>query len=143
MNGKISPEEYRNIIESLELDTLYLTELNTKFNEEFLPSSLSLDIGEKYTFEQKQNILEIYYILKIIAKDEKKEKPVIALRAKYTIKYSITRDIQVTKNFMKIFGELTLGMMLWTYFRELVNNIIYRMGMPPLILPLKKKPLPN
>ena len=139
MKPKISPEDYRNILESLELDTLYLTELNSKFKEENVSSSLSLNIEEKNSFEQDGSILKVYYIFKLTAVDEEKNEPVITLQAKYTIRYNISKDIEVTKDFMKVFSDLTLGMLLWTYFRELVNNTIYRMGMPTLVLPLKKR----
>jgi len=139
MKPKITPEEYRNILEALELDTLYLKELNTKFKEEFISSKLGLEIEEGNSFEQENSILKVLYIFKLTAKDEKKEGPAITIQARYTLRYNLSKEIQVTKDFMKIFSELTLGMLLWTYFRELVNNTVYRMGMPPLVLPLKKK----
>jgi preprotein translocase subunit SecB len=139
MRPKISPEEYRNILDSLELDTLYLTELNSRFKENFVSSSLSISIEEKDTFEQKDSILKVYYTFKLFAKDEAKEDPALSMQAKYTVRYKISKDIVITKDFMKVFSDLTLGMLLWTYFRELVSNTIYRMGMPPLVLPLKKR----
>lgn len=139
MKPKISPEEYRIILESLELDTLYLTELNTKFIEENVSASLRLNIEEKSTFEQDGNILKVYYVFKLIAIDEEKGAPAISLQSKYTIRYNISKDVTISKDFMKVFSDLTLGMLLWTYFRELVNNAVYRMGMPTLVLPLKKR----
>lgn len=137
MKPKISPEEYRNILESLELDTLYLTELNSKFREEYVSSNLRLDIDEKHTFQQENSILKVFYFYKLFAKDESKEDSAIFMQAKYTVRYSISKDVLITKDFMKVFSDLTLEMLLWTYFRELVNNTVYRMGMPPLVLPLK------
>ncbi len=137
MKPKITPEEYKKILESLELNTLYLTELTSKYKEDFVTSSLSIDIDEKYTYEQKNGLLKVIYVYKLSAKDASKEDSAIFLQAKYTVLYNITKDVVITKDFMKIFSDLTLGMLLWTYFRELVNNIIYRMGLPSLVLPLK------
>jgi preprotein translocase subunit SecB len=137
MKPKISPQEYRSILDSLELDTLYLVDLNTKLNEEFVSPSLSLDINEKHTFEQENTILKITYTYKLSANDESKENAALTVQAKYAVRYNITKDVTISKEFMKVFSELTLGMLLWPYFRELVNNTVYRMGMPSLVLPLK------
>ncbi|NLX29587.1 MAG: hypothetical protein GXY59_11515 [Bacteroidales bacterium] len=139
MKPKISPEEYRKILEALELDTLYLFELNSKFREEFLSQSLKLDIDEKESFIQENNILKVIYTFKLTAKDDSMEEAGITLQAKYTVRYQVKKEVQVTKEFMNVFSELSIGMLLWTYFRELVNNMVYRMGMPPLVLPLKKR----
>ena len=138
MKPKISPEEYRKILESLELENLQLTEINAKFKDQHISSALELSIDEKYTFEQEETELKVFYNYKLIASEQEKEVPEISLQAKYTVKYKIARGITVSKDFMRIFSKLTLGMFLWTYFRELVSNTIYRMGMPPLVLPLKK-----
>lgn len=139
MNPKISPEEYRNILEAITLDTLYLVNLKTKRQEKFLSDALSLDINEKYAFTQDDSILNIIYTYKLTAKDENMEKPALVIQADYSIKYKIHKDIIIPKEFMKIFADLTLGMLLWTYFRELVSNMVYRMGMPPLVLPMKRR----
>jgi hypothetical protein len=139
MKPKISPEEYRKILEALELDTLYLSEINSKFKEEFLSQSLKLEIDEKDSFVQENNILKVLYIFKLTAKDDSVEEPGISLSAKYVVCYQINKEVTLTKEFMKVFSNLTIGMLLWTYFRELVNNMVYRMGMPPLVLPLKKR----
>lgn len=139
MKPKISPEDYRTILESLELETLFLVESTTKLKEEFLSDTLSLDINEKFTFEQNNNLLTVFYNYKLSAKAEEHQEAALTLAAKYTVKYSLIKEVNVTQDFMKIFCDLTLGMLLWTYFREFVSNTIYRTGLPPLVLPLKKK----
>lgn len=139
MKPKISPEEYRDIILSLDIDSLQLAELNTKFQEAFISPKLDLVIDEKNSFEQNNREIKIFYTYKLLAKDDSKGEPAVFIQAKYMLKYKASKDVVITKDFMKIFSELTLGMLLWTYFRELVNNMVYRMGMPPLVLPLKKR----
>ena len=139
MKPKITPSEYRSILEALELDTLFLSELNTKFREDLISSNLRLGIEEKNTFIQEDSTLKVFYSFKLTASDESIAEPAISLFAKYTIRYKISKEIQITKDFIKVFSDITIGMLLWTYFRELVNNTTYRMGMPPLVLPLKKQ----
>jgi preprotein translocase subunit SecB len=139
MKPKISPEDYRNILESLELSTLYVTELNGKLKEENATEMLRLSIDEANTFVQEKNLLKIVYSYKFSAKDEAKDEAAITINVKFTVIYTLTKDVQIAKDFMKVFGDLTLGMLLWPYFRELITNTIYRMGYPQLVLPLRKK----
>lgn len=139
MKPKITPEEYRNILEALELSTLFVTEMNCKLKDENSSESLRLNIDETNTFVQEGNLLKIIYTYKFSAKNEAKEEATISINVKYTVIYTLTKEVQVTRDFMKVFSDLTLGMLLWPYFRELVTNTIYRMGYPQLVLPLRKK----
>jgi preprotein translocase subunit SecB len=139
MKPKITPDEYRSVLNSLELDTLILIELKSKLKEEFISPKLGLSFKEKNTFQQEGNTLKVYYSFNLTAKDDAKEEPGISIDAKYVVLYSISKEIIVSNEFMRIFCDLTVSMLLWTYFRELVNNVVYRMGMPPLVLPLKRK----
>lgn len=139
MKPKISPEEYRNLLSALELDTLYLIDLSSKYNEEVNCPNLKLDINEKHTFSQEGSILKIIYSYKLMAIDESANTSAIVISTKYIVRYNLTKDVLITKDFMSVFSELTLGMLLWPYFRELVSNVIFRMGLPPLVLPLKKR----
>jgi preprotein translocase subunit SecB len=139
MKPKISPTDYRNILEALELSTLFVTELTSKLKEENATESLRLNIDEGNSFVQEGNLLKIVYSYKFNAKDDAKDDAAILINVKYTVVYTLTKEVQVTKDFMKVFSDLTLGMLLWPYFRELINNTIYRMGYPQLVLPLRKK----
>ena len=92
---------------------------------------------EKHTFEQDKTTLKVFFTYKLSAKDELKDDAAINIQAKYVVKYNITKDVIISKEFMNVFSDLTIGMLLWPYFRELINNLGYRMGIPPLVLPLK------
>jgi preprotein translocase subunit SecB len=139
MKPKISPEDYRSILEALDLSTLYVNESNCKLKENYTSDSLRLNIDESNSFVQESNLLKIVYSYKFNAKDETKDDAAITINVKYIVIYTISKEIQVTKDFMKVFSDLTLGMLLWPYFRELINNTIYRMGYPQLVLPLRKR----
>jgi len=139
MKPKISPEDYKNILDALELSTLFVHELNSKFKEENTSESLRLKIDETNSFVQDSNLLKITYSYKFTAKDDAKDDDTISINVKYTVIYTLSKEIQITKDFMKVFSDLTLGMLLWPYFRELITNTIYRMGFPQLVLPLRKR----
>lgn len=139
MKPKISPEEYRRILEALELSALYITESSSKLREEFFSNTLNVEIDEKNSFKQEGSTLTVFYNYKLSAKSVEMTEPAITITTHYAVKYQISKDIVVSKDFMKVFSELTVSMLLWTYFREFVNNTVYRMGMPALVLGLKKR----
>lgn len=139
MKPKISPEAYREILSALELDTLYLNEINSKFREDCVGKKLLLNIDETNTFNQESNTLKVIYSYKLTAKDASLEEAAITIHAKYVVKYRVMKEVLISKDFMRVFSDLTINMLLWTYFRELVSNLVYRIGMPPLTLPLKKR----
>lgn len=139
MRPKITPEEYRHILETLELSSLYLVESSMKLREEFFSNTLNIEIEEKNTFKQEGTMLTVYYNYRLTAKNLEVAEPAIAITAHYAVKYQISKELVISKEFMKVFSELTVSMLLWTYFREYVNNCVYRMGMPPLVLGLKKR----
>jgi preprotein translocase subunit SecB len=139
MKPKIPPQEYRSILEALDLTSISLIESSLKLKEEYISKSLALDINEKPSFNQDGNTLVILYSYKLSAKNEEQAEPALIISAKYSVKYKISKEIIVSTEFMKIFTDLTVSMLLWTYFREYINNMVYRMGMPPLVLGLKKK----
>ncbi len=140
MNKKpsISPEKYNIILKHLSLNDIRLKDLNSKFDETLMQGNLILDVREKHKFKQEVDFLSIFYQFHFTAKDELVEKPAIEIKATYLVTYKVAEGIKVTKEFMKIFSELTIGFLLWPYFRELTNNITYRMGIPPVVLPMKR-----
>ncbi len=135
---KISPEAYRDILNSLVLRNIYLKELNAKFNEEFVSENLELDINERFSYKQEGQLLIIAYRYRLTAQNEQHEKPALEIKATYRVIYQVLDDKNVPDTFMKIFKDLTISLLLWTYFRELVGNMVYRMGLPPLVLPMKR-----
>jgi preprotein translocase subunit SecB len=138
MKPKINPEEYRDILSCLELKTLYLVHLETDLNEDSLDKELSLHFKDKISFSQENSILSIYYGYTLSAGKDEKSKSTFDITAKYKIIYQISNDKIVTNEFMDVFNHVTLEFLVWPFFRELIHNLISRMNLPPLVLPLRK-----
>ena len=138
MKPKISPADYSEILSSLDLKTLFLKDIKAEYKEENLSQALVLDIKEKYDFKQEGRNLNISFKFLLKAKENDKEGAAISLTATYLVQYIQNNDITVTSDFMEVFHKMTLGMLLWPYFRELTSSTIYRMNLPPLVLPLRK-----
>ena len=138
MKPKISPEDYREILSSLDLKTLFLKDLKADYNDEFLSQALNLEIKEKIEFKQDGRNVNFTFRFILKAKDSDKNDAAISLTATYIVQYLQNKEIEVTKDFTDVFHKMTLGMLLWPYFRELTSSTIYRMNLPPLVLPLRK-----
>jgi preprotein translocase subunit SecB len=138
MKLKISPQDYNEILSSLELKTLFLKDIKAENKEEYLSQSLEIDIKEKVEFKQEGRNVNFTFKFSLKAKDQEKEGAAISITATYTVLYAQNKDIAITAEFVEVFNKMTLGMLLWPYFRELTSNTIYRMNLPPLVLALRK-----
>ena len=139
MKPKISPDNYRSTLSLLELKALCLKDCEAKYKEDYLSQALKLDIKEKASYTQDDRNLFITYKYQLKAKDTEKDNPAVMLNAVYVVQYEKSQEVIVTDDFFEVFQDLTLGMLLWPYFREFTNNMIYRMNLPPLLLGLRKR----
>lgn len=139
MNPKIKPEEYNKTLAAIELKTMFLKETRSKLDEGLVKSEITIDVNETSSFEQKGRLLEVEYTFKLTGRSPESASPCVALHTKYLVRYKVSGTTRVTNEFMKVFSEITVGTLLWSYFREFVNNMVYRMGLPPLILPIKRR----
>ncbi len=135
---KIAPEAYAHILQNIELSSIYLIETKSKLEEGNHSKQLDLNVKEKFKFEVIDRKLQVIYGYQLVAKGEDKEKPFIDITVSYKILYAILDDVEITKDFMDVFSELSLSFIVWPYFRELVQGLISRMNLPPLTLPMRK-----
>lgn len=138
MKPKISAEEYKSILDKIELADIYLTETHSKQDKENLGKGIELTIKEKYKYTQDDQRLIIAYKYTFIGTCPDKEKPGIEIVAIYNIVYTKGGQVSITDEFFEPFERFILKMMIWTYFREYIQNTIIRMNLPPLTLPLKR-----
>lgn len=139
MKNKLSPELYKSIISQLELVDITMIECNAKHNAEYSQGNLEINIKDKLSFEQTDNVLIINFKYAFTANIPEQINPGVDIKATYQIKYEVKNSVAITKEFMDIFHQYTIGMLLWPFFREFLNNMVFRMGLPQFILPLKKR----
>ncbi len=139
MKPTITPEAYKKKLDVLDLKDIALTYASFKLKKEQLSESLSVDIDETHSFRQKEDRLFVQYKYDFHAFGHNTKEPAIVLKAHYTVEYSVGGGVIIKKDFMEIFTDLTVSIILWPYFREFVNNAIQRMGLPSLVLGLKKR----
>lgn len=137
---KISAEEYRYILENIALADIHLHSLHADlFEKNIRPNAQAdFDIKERLSYSVNEN-LDIYYAYTLEIFDEETKMIILKIKAKYHIVYILHEpSIKISKSFMDIFRQMTVGMLLWPYFRQLVSDITSRMHLPPLTLPMKR-----
>lgn len=136
----ISPEEYSNILSSISLTQILLNDCSAKKHEvKSKGGAIDLDISMKLGFDQ--NASEVSFIttykLEGVKRSEGTDEKVFTITTSFLLSYMKTKEVEVTKEFVNVFKNNSIELVSWPYFREFVQNMISRMGFPPLTLPSK------
>ncbi|HPC36668.1 MAG TPA: protein-export chaperone SecB [Candidatus Marinimicrobia bacterium] len=132
---KLSVNEYKNILKSIQLQEISLKSLNANKSEEFIDNKLELSYKEHARHISDEKYIVFDYKFSLVAKSSVKEKAAIKIVVEFAIKYSNPENINIDPEFYEIFPNASLKYMVWPYFREIVQSIISRMNLPPLTLP--------
>ncbi len=133
---KISPEEYRRILNGIDLKTILLSEIKASIKHELLSEGMKIGIKEnsQYTYKDDEFIVTNKYVLTAKNYDKK-----IVLKIEGTFIVVFESKFEINNDFFEIYKEISLPLNVWPFFRELVNSITSRMNIPPLTLPLLKR----
>lgn len=136
----ISPEEYSNILSSISLSQILLNDCSAKKHEvKSKGGAIDLDISMKLGYDQ--NASEVSFIttykLEGVKRSEGTDEKVFTITTSFQLSYIKTKEVEVTKEFVNVFKNNSIELVSWPYFREFVQNMISRMGFPPLTLPSK------
>ena len=140
MKNKISPEDYSAILMALVLDKICLTNANLKVYSN-IPNggNIELDFNDKYKFVDEDKFARFIASFTLDGKISENDNVVklFTVSGDYSIVYYKQSDVVVTKEFFDVFKELSLSTIVWPYFREYIQNMVSRTGLPPFVLPSK------
>ncbi|MBD3386510.1 hypothetical protein GF407_16520 [candidate division KSB1 bacterium] len=136
MMSKITPEQYRKIINELELDGIAMIKLNSYIKYENLSPKMNISIKDTASYQNSDNgfVVENKYTLTSKNKDN-----IIGIKieAIYLITFKSINEID--DDFFNVYKSISLPLNVWPFFRELVNSMTSRMSIRPLSLPLIKR----
>jgi len=135
---EISIKDYREILNTIELDNICMIEASFKIDKELLSDEIKLTTKETFKYEKKDNLLIVLYKTSLKGIDVKTKNAPITASATHEVTYSMTGERDITPEFMDKFGEFSTSMAVWPFFREYIQNMISRTQLPHLTLPLKK-----
>ncbi len=135
----ISPEQYREMLQGLALESINLVESHAEIDEHLSQGKMSqsapvrLSIDQKVIrWEQNGEVLTFWHTYRL--KGKVKQKQILRVEATFLVRYS-TKQL-VSADFVHIFQQSTLILTTYPYFRELVDSTMRRMGVPPVTLPM-------
>lgn len=136
----ISPEEYAATLSSISLSQILLNDCSVKKYEiKTKGGAIDLDITMKLGYDQNAGEASFIATYKLdgVKRSEGAEEKVFTITASFLLSYMKKKEIEVTKEFVNVFKDNSIELVSWPYFREFVQNMISRMGFPPLTLPSK------
>jgi hypothetical protein len=134
----LTPEEYRKILDGIDIVSISLIECSAKIDQnESIDSEKGIKIQNGLNYDISKKIVNIYRSYTLKANSKKSNKPFLTIKAKF--KVALSSKIEVNEEFIKIYSDISLDLNTWPYFREFVYSTSSRMDLPPLTLPLLKR----
>lgn len=134
---RIAPEAYFEMLKGVNLKDLSLSECNVSVDKEKIASKTELSFSWKddVSYEMRSpDLLGAKHRFELKAPGGAKKDFLLKISCTFLLTYSTQNEL--SEDFLSIFVRRNVPLNTWPYFRELVQNMIQRMNIPPLVLPL-------
>ncbi len=159
---EINEEKYGQFISLLELNNINMESVRCEKNKEFKHTNASLDIALDYEVNETQQLdLEVLvpfkFKVKAFVNETNMEQNIntidpedtlFSIEIELLLKYYLDIDEVDTKEIvegysdvLEAFAERNVAINAWPYVRETIHSLTAKMGLPPLLIPLKKTPV--
>ncbi len=110
------------------------------FREARLPPEVRLGVGSAAQLSMENSKLVVQLVCQLAARyeDADPQDYVLTIEATYQLAYSITTVPGLTQAHYDAFAESNAVFNAWPYWREYVQNVLGRMGLPSLTIPTLK-----
>ncbi len=136
---KLSPEDYRKILNGVNLIEISLKESKTFVNKDIKPATdLEISIKDESQFEQgKDGVINILQHYELDARKPKSKSRYVQISVTFLVRMMSVEPF--TNDFFSIYREISLHLNTWPFFREFAHSTTARMNIPPMTLPLLKR----
>jgi hypothetical protein len=135
---RLSNQQYHSILLECEVDKIQLKSLNVKLLKGYTPGEYEMSIKLDHDYycndDMKGCVFTSKLSLSIIESDSSEE--LLKMSAEYDV--VLKTEQKLTMEFAVIYKKVTLPLNIWPYLRELTSNLSFRLGTPPITLPLLK-----
>ncbi len=101
------------------------------------PSELSLRVEVKTEASKQDQLLLVFPRFTLTGRDgTKSSEETLRIEALFVVKYQLTRHDGLKKSHFDAFGKVNGVFNVWPYWREYVQSVTVRMGLPPLTIPV-------
>ena len=134
---KMPPDEYRRLLDQVNLQSIFMDACSVKTRREKLASNMRLDVRHKTSYQIEDDshakVISDYEI--VATKTTRKE---FAVKIGCAYRVTLTSESAFSEEFLDIYADVNLQVNTWPYFREFVQSMLQKAGLPPLTLPFLK-----
>lgn len=135
--SKLSPDDYRNILEGVQLNVIALEECSVKMRKGNMRPNLLISMNDKTKYElPTKNDAHIAHTYNLTGTSGSVKDYALKISCTFRLEYS--SKAAFTEEFMEVFLVTNIAWNSWPYFREFIQNMTQRMNIPPLVVPLLK-----
>lgn len=133
-------ERIAPLIAAVQIDDVRLVESSVKSNVRSADEAGKVRLAIQTSTSVKEYGDDSFFVLAGInaqlAPIESEQNPAITLRATFELKYRLPKDFKVSRRQLNTFARINGVFNAWPYWREFIQNIVARMNLPPIILPV-------
>lgn len=132
---RLSPEKYNKLLRRIELRDITLRDIRASCGVGHFEEKVYLLLKETAEIEDGSTD-NVTFAISYDLKGKYKRRNAFSVKATYAVTFDLNDELP--DEFFEIFKQTSLPLYTYPYFRELANSSISRMGLPPLILPLRR-----
>ena len=134
-------DELKRLIAEVEIEGVRLVEANveTKVRSPADTGAVDLLVNRTAEIGERQDNGTFFVVAKIgaqLVSEEAKEEPLVSIETSFELQYCLPEGLRVEPQTLTTFAETNGIYNAWPYWREFVQSMFARMGLPPVVLPL-------
>lgn len=132
----------KELIAKVEIEDVHLVEANaeTKVRSPSDTGAVDLLVNREAEISEHQEENGTFFVMaKMKAQlvpEQAKEEPLVSIETSFELQYRLPEGFHVDPETLTAFAETNGIYNAWPYWREFIQSMFVRMGLPPLVLPL-------
>ncbi len=129
------------LIAKVEIEGVRLVEATAKTQARSLPDTGAVELRttQKAKISEQHDDGTFFVVATMRARlvsDEAKRTPLVSVTTSFELQYHLPQDFPVDADMLATFAETNGIFNIWPYWREFVQSLVARMGLPPVMLPV-------
>ena len=132
----------RELIAEVEIEDVRLVEakVETKVRSPSNAGAVDLLVNRTAEISEHQEENGTFFVVATmraqLVPEQAEEEPLVSIETRFELQYRLPKGFHVDPQTLTAFAETNGIYNAWPYWREFVQSMFVRMGLPPLVLPL-------
>lgn len=134
-------DDLKRLIAEVEIEDVRLVEVNaeTKVRSPADSGAVDLLVNRTAAISEHQDNGTFFVLAKMrtqLVPEQTQEEPLVSIETSFEIRYRLPEGFHVDPQTLTTFAETNGVYNAWPYWREFVQSMFARMGLPPVVLPV-------